>query len=104
VAIPGTDGRAGMATIVADDHLDLAAFRAHLADRLPDYAHPVFLRVRDDLEVTATFKHTKSALMRDGYDPAAIDDDIYFNDREQQAFVPLDKSLYDRIQIGALRL
>jgi fatty-acyl-CoA synthase len=104
VAIPGTDGRAGMATIVADDHLDLAAFRAHLVDRLPDYARPVFLRVRDDLEVTATFKHTKSALMRDGYDPAAIDDDIYFYDREQQAFVRLEKSLYDRIQIGTLRL
>ena len=104
VAIPGTDGRAGMATIVADDHLDLAALRAHLVDRLPDYARPVFLRVRDDLEVTATFKHTKSALMRDGYDPAAIDDDIYFNDREQQVFVRLDKSLYDRIQIGTLRL
>src|SRR6266446_2635899 len=30
VAIPGTDGRAGMATIVADDRrLDLAAFRTH---------------------------------------------------------------------------
>jgi fatty-acyl-CoA synthase len=104
VAIPGTDGRAGMATIVADDGLDLAAFRTHLVDRLPVYAHPVFLRVRDDLEVTATFKHTKSALVREGYNPAAAGDAIYFNDRERQAFVRLDQSLYDRIQIGELRL
>jgi fatty-acyl-CoA synthase len=43
VAIPGTDGRAGMATIVTDDGLDLAAFRTHLVDRLPEYARPVFL-------------------------------------------------------------
>ena len=30
--------------------------------------------------------------MRDGYDPVAIGDAIYFNDRERQAFVRLDKS------------
>src|SRR5205085_10571971 len=35
VVIPGTDGRAVMAPIVADDALDLRAFRAHLVDRLP---------------------------------------------------------------------
>jgi fatty-acyl-CoA synthase len=104
VAIPGTDGRAGMATIVADDRrLDLAAFRTHLVDRLPDHARPLFLRVRDDLAVTATFKHTKSALVREGYDPVAIDDALYFNDRERQAFVRLDKALYDRIQKGQLQ-
>jgi len=105
VAIPGADGRAGMATIVADDRrLDLAAFRTHLVDRLPDYARPVFLRVRDELEVTGTFKHTKGALVREGYDPAVVGDPIYLNDRERQAFVPLDQSLYDRIQIGQVRL
>ncbi len=103
VAIPGTDGRAGMATIVTDDGLDLAAFRTHLVDRLPEYARPVFLRVRDDLEVTATFKHTKSALVREGYDPVAIADAIYFDDRERQAFVRLDKALHDRIQSGQIR-
>jgi fatty-acyl-CoA synthase len=74
-----------------------------LIDRLPDYARPVFLRVRDDLEVTATFKHTKSTLVREGYDPLATGDAIYFNDRERQAFVRLDKALYDRIQTGQIR-
>jgi fatty-acyl-CoA synthase len=93
-----------MATIVADDRrLDLAAFRTHLVDRLPEYARPVFLRVRDDLAVTGTFKHTKSALVREGYDPVAIDDALYFDDRRRQAFVRLDKALYDRIQKGQLQ-
>jgi fatty-acyl-CoA synthase len=100
VAIPGADGRAGMATIVTGDGLDLAALRTHLVDRLPDYARPVFVRVRDDLEITATFKHTKRALMCEGYDPVATRDAIYFNDRERQAFVRLDKPLFDRIQSG----
>ena len=103
VAMPGTDGRAGMATIVTDAGLDLAAFRTHLAGRLPAYAHPVFLRVRDDLEVTATFKHTKHALVRDGYDPATIGDALYFNDRARQAFVRLDPALFDDIQCGRIR-
>jgi len=103
VAIPGADGRAGMATIVADDGLDLAAFRTHVIESLPEYARPVFLRVRDQLDVTATFKHTKNALVRDGYDPIAIEDAMYFHDRVRQTFVRLDTSLYDRIQRGEVR-
>jgi fatty-acyl-CoA synthase len=104
VAIPGTDGRAGMATIVTTtDGLDLAAFRHHLVERLPDHARPLFVRVRGELDVTATFKHTNGALVREGYDPAVIRDAIYFNDREGQAFVRLDTSLYDRIQSGHIR-
>src|SRR3989475_188495 len=45
VAIPGTDGRAGMAALVTDGELDLAALRIHLIDRLPGYARPLFLRI-----------------------------------------------------------
>jgi fatty-acyl-CoA synthase len=100
VTIPGTDGRVGMATIAADERFDLAAFRTHIVDHLPDYACPLFLRVRDRLDITDTFKHTKHALMREGYDPRAIRDAIYFDDRERQAFIPLDQPLYDRIQRG----
>jgi len=104
VSIPGADGRAGMATIAADEGFDLTAFRTHLIDCLPDYACPLFLRVRDHLEITATFKHAKQQLIREGYDPSAIPDAIYFNDRQRQAFIPLDQSLHDRIQRGQIRV
>jgi fatty-acyl-CoA synthase len=104
VAVPGADGRAGMATLVAGEELDLAAFRMHLINRLPDYAHPMFLRIRNGIEVTATFKYTKNVFERQGYDPTATDDVIYFNDRERRAFVRLDKELYDHIQGGRVRL
>ena len=43
-------------------------------------------------------------LVRDGYDPDATSDAIYFNDAESAAFVPLDKALYRRIQKGQIRL
>jgi fatty-acyl-CoA synthase len=103
VTIPGTDGRAGMAALVAQEDLDLAAFRTHLIDRLPAYARPIFLRLRKELQTTATFKHTKTDLARDGYDPAATTDVIYFNDPEREAFVRLDEALYDSIQSGRIR-
>jgi fatty-acyl-CoA synthase len=100
VAIPGTEGRAAMAALVADNGLDLSAFRAHLVERLPAYARPLFLRIRNEMEVTGTFKYTKSELIRQGYDPAVIADVVYFNDAERQAFVRLDPSLYGRLQSG----
>ena len=104
VTVPGTNGRAGMATLVTDEELDLAAFRTYLGRCLPGYAHPLFLRVRSELEVTATFKHIKNVFVRQGYDPAATGDVIYFNHPEQRAFVRLDKELYDRIQLRQVRL
>lgn len=102
VAIPGTDGKACMAAIVADHEVNLGAFRTYVIDRLPPYARPIFLRIRRGLDVTDTFKHTKSVLVREGYDPIAIEDPIYFHNRERRAFVRLDKALYDRIQRGQL--
>ena len=56
------------------------------------------------MEVTGTFKYTKTDLVRQGYDPAATSDTIYFNHPEREAFVRLDKALYDRIQAGQIRL
>jgi fatty-acyl-CoA synthase len=104
VEIPGTDGRAGMAALVADAALDLAAFRKHLIDRLPDYARPLFLRIRNEIEVTGTFKYTKNDFVRQGYDPAAIDDILYFSAPGGDAFVRLDEAIYTRINTGQMRL
>jgi fatty-acyl-CoA synthase len=104
VTIPGTEGRAGMAALVVDHAVDLSEFRKHLTSRLPAYARPLFLRFRDDIEVTGTFKYSKTDLVRQGYDPAATPDVIYFDNPESQAFHRLDKALYDRIQTGQIRL
>jgi fatty-acyl-CoA synthase len=104
VSMPNTDGRAGMAALVVDGRFDLAQLRLHLAERLPDYARPLFLRILPEMEVTATFKHKKSDLARAGYDPSATDDAIYFNDAERGAFVRLEQTLFRRIQSGKLRM
>ena len=104
VQIPGTEGAAGMAALVVDGTLDLPGLRKHLACLLPSYARPLFLRIQDRIAVTATFKHQKTELVRDGFDPAATDDAIYFDDPSQQAYVRLDRGLFERIKAGAVRL
>ena len=93
-----------MASIVVDDNLNLTALRDHLAQRLPDYARPVFLRIRQDMEMTATFKQKKLDLARQGFDPEAIGEPIYFNDPVAKAFVRIDAPLYKRICSGEIRL
>ncbi|MET0923853.1 MAG: long-chain-acyl-CoA synthetase [Xanthobacteraceae bacterium] len=104
VEIPGRDGRAGMAAMVAKEHFNLTAFRDHLIEQLPEYARPVFVRLRGEIDVTATFKQKKIDLVKEGFDPAVSSDPIYFNDPAAQAFVLLDDALYQRIRAGGTRL
>ena len=84
--------------------LDLAKLHKHLAQRLPDYARPRFLRIAGKLPATSTFKHSKTELQRDGFDPATTNDPIYFDDAAGNSFVPLDSALYARITAGKVRL
>ena len=104
VAIPGKEGRAGMAAVVASDHFDLGELHKHITERVPAYARPLFLRIRREFETTATFKPKKQDLVREGYDPAVVLEPLYVDDRTCRAFVRLDAALYDRIASGDVRL
>ena len=104
VQITGRDGRAGMAAIVARDNLNLTALRDHIAQQLPEYARPVFLRIRKDNDLTTTFKQKKINLLKDGFDPGRTNDPIYFNDPQRNAFVRLDPALHEQINSGRVRL
>jgi hypothetical protein len=42
--------------------------------------------------------------VRQGFDPSASGDAIYFDDPSQQAYVRLDGALFERIKAGAVRL
>ena len=104
VQIPGRDGRAGMAAIVAKDNLNLTALRDHLALQLPEYARPLFLRLRKNNDVTTTFKPKKTNLTEEGFDPSRTTDPIYFSDAQRKAFVRVDPALYEEINAGQARL
>ncbi len=106
VPIPGRDGRAGMVALMCDkDNMcDLAGLYAHLNAHLPEYARPLFVRIQNDIEVTSTFKQKKVDLVRQGFDPAATSDPIYFSDPQSRTFVRLDPVLYQRIESGQVRV
>jgi fatty-acyl-CoA synthase len=104
VPLAGADGRAGMAAIVVDGHLDLQALRVHMIRRLPPYARPLFLRIRCELETTPTFKYTRNDLVAQAYDPTVTTDAIYFNASDSDAFIRVDSAWFTRIQAGRVRV
>ena len=102
VAVPGADGRAGMAALVAGPSLDLAALHAHVAAHLPRYARPVFLRLRRTLALTATFKVQKADDMREGFDIASVTDPLFLDDGT--VYRAFDAATHARIAGGDVRL
>jgi fatty-acyl-CoA synthase len=104
VKIPGADGRAGMVAVVAGDGFDLVELQSHLAQRLPTYAHPVFVRICATLELTETFKQKKQQLVRQGFDPRLVKDPLFFGDAESGEYRRVDAGSYARILDGSIRL
>ena len=82
----------------------LAEFRQHLMSHLPPYARPLFLRIRKNMDLTGTFKYSKTDLVNDGFNPVACKDAVYFDDLQSGALIRLDRELYDRIQKGGIRI
>lgn len=106
VPVPGLDGKAGMAAIVADDpaRFDFEAFFAHCAARLADFARPVFLRLSHHLDVTGTYKPRKIVAIAEGFDPSGMTDPIFVVDAARKSYRPLDRPTYEAILSGTLRL
>jgi fatty-acyl-CoA synthase len=104
VAVPGADGRAGMAALVVGDGFDPGTLRGELGERLPDYARPVFLRILPEIEVTGTFKPKKKELVSDAFDPDRVAGPLYFDDKAAAAYRPIDADLYARLSGGGVRV
>ena len=81
VSVPGMEGRAGLAALETSAAFDLAAFW-DVAQVLPQYAQPCFVRVRSRLATTGTFKVQKTQLRLDGADPSGIEDPMYVRQAE----------------------
>jgi len=103
VAVPGADGRAGMAAVLLAEgcaELDLDAFSDYVCAQLPVYARPVFLRVQREMAVTGTFKLVKTELRDAGYDPARVEDPLYVLKPGASRYEPLDDEYFARLQSG----
>jgi acyl-CoA synthetase (AMP-forming)/AMP-acid ligase II len=102
VVVPGNEGRAGMAALITGDGFSPEALAAHASSRLPRAARPLFLRVLDTPDLTASFKYVTTRLKREGYDPRVVADPLYVV--RDDGFAPLTPELHARIASGALRL
>jgi fatty-acyl-CoA synthase len=104
VKVPRCEGRAGMAALVVDEDFDFSKLQRHIIANLPDYARPVFIRILAEMDVTETFKHKKKNLAEEGYDPEIISDALYYFDRAQAAYVPVEPRIFGLINAGLVRL
>jgi citronellyl-CoA synthetase len=101
VEIPGTDGRAGMVSIVlgsAARDFDLAGLLTFMRQQLPAYAVPIFLRFQGKLELTGTFKHLKGDLKKEGFASETITDSLYVLLPQTDAYTALTDDIQARIK------
>ncbi|XP_074150575.1 long-chain fatty acid transport protein 2 [Sminthopsis crassicaudata] len=106
VPVPGHEGRIGMASIrIKENHeFDGKRLYTHLAEYLPSYARPRFIRIQDTIEITGTFKHRKVTLVEDGFNPAVIKDALYFLDDTEKMYIPMTEDIYNSISNKSLKL
>jgi fatty-acyl-CoA synthase len=104
VSVPGMEGRAGMASLVVDGDFNLDALPGWLKLRLAPYARPIFLRLSPQIDVTGTFKQRKVDLVRQGFDPSAIADPLYFFDAEGGCYERLTAERHADIVEGRVKL
>lgn len=106
VEIPKTDGRAGMASISLKPgiQLDWEKLAAHMREKLPAYAIPLFLRVREQQEVTGTFKYRKVELKEEAYHLDKVSEPIMVLQGKDNHYEPLTPELEAAIDSGRISL
>ena len=106
VEIPSTDGRAGMASILATkDHAEFnfkSLFEILQTD-LPRYAIPKFIRFLSELSTTSTFKIRKSDMKKEGFNIHKTKDPIYVYLPESSGYILLTEDIYDKIMKAKYR-
>jgi len=104
VEIPGCEGKAGMITIPDPNRqVDLGKFLTDVETRLPAYSRPLFVRIVDEVELTATFKLKKKDLQREGFDKSLVKDPLYIYDQNSRQYKELTEDIYRDIHDGKLR-
>jgi fatty-acyl-CoA synthase len=101
VKVPAADGRAGMAAVVLNGgrEFDGASLAKTVYEYLPGYAVPLFVRVVDSLEHTATVKAKKADLREQGYG-SDVDDPLYVLKGRDDGYVPFYNEYPDEVAAG----
>ncbi len=106
VEIPGTNGKAGMVTLVPQSNgraFDINRLFRYLQDNLPAYAVPVFVRVTHAIEKTGTFKYRKVDIQKLGYS-LREGEEVYAWLPGTDGYSLLTSELVSEIDSGGVRL
>ncbi len=105
VEIPGTNGKAGMVTLVplaGKKEFNPDQLLSYLMDNLPAYAIPVFIRVTDAIEKTGTFKYRKVDIQKLGYSVDNEKEAVYALLPREKHYSRVTPELKQRIDSGDL--
>lgn len=110
VSIPFNEGRAGMAALKQVNQLTESQQCELVNDIytkskkiLPTYAIPVFIRLSQDIQITATLKMPKNTLQKEAFDITKIKDPVYVYDKIRDAFVKLTPQIHKTIIEGKMK-
>ncbi|XP_077420783.1 long-chain fatty acid transport protein 2-like [Vanacampus margaritifer] len=106
VQVPGHEGRIGMAAVTVKEgaQFDGSQIYNHVVSYLPAYARPRFIRIKDVVELTGTFKQLKVKLVEENFDPGRIQDPLYILDDKLKSYVPLTAQVHSSILSGSMKL
>ncbi|XP_075998409.1 long-chain fatty acid transport protein 2-like [Genypterus blacodes] len=106
VNVPGQEGRAGMAAITLREgqKFDSRSVCQHVQNLLPAYARPRFIRIKNILETTGTFKNLKGKLVEEGFNPNNITEPLYFLHEGEKNYILLTQEIYNSVLTGKLRI
>ena len=102
VQIPGTDGRAGMASVNCRPEFSIEEFARFSNANLASYQRPIFVRLQNEMRLTVTLKHQKVDYRREGYDPSRANDPLYLLDGDR--YVELTGEIFTQIQEGKRKI
>ncbi|MFX1479498.1 MAG: long-chain-acyl-CoA synthetase [Promethearchaeota archaeon] len=100
VQIPGTEGRAGMASIFSNKPHETFNFNKFIKvvnKNLPNYAIPLFVRFLSKLSTTDTYKILKSEMKKIGFNIRKTDDPIYILLPNSSDYTLLTEKIYSDI-------
>ncbi|GAM30565.1 putative very-long-chain acyl-CoA synthetase [Acinetobacter calcoaceticus] len=105
VQVPHTDGRAGMVAItpIEDQIVDLSQIYTYLVSKLPGYAIPLFIRLREKCETTSTFKIKRKELQQEAFYSQSNDEQIYVLHDRNFGYTPLNGEILQKIESGQIR-
>lgn len=105
ISIPGYEGKAGMALVKVESMTNLPtdAVSSALAEHLPEYARPVFLRFTEDtIEITGTYKYRKQEYANQGLDSCQH---VYVRLKSsREEFVEMTEEVHKSILDGTISL